>query len=145
MTESRIVLQSTQASKVEVDSTQFTLAIQRTESTLTTASVGPQGAVGAQGVQGTQGVQGRSVQGVQGVSGIQGVQGPIGDATKVSYVHSQNTPSTTWAITHNLGYYPSVLVKDSAGTAVEGEIEYVSVSALNLHFSAGFSGTAYLS
>jgi hypothetical protein len=60
------------------------------------------------------------------------------------YVFNQNTPSTTWTITHNLGRRPSVTVVDSAGTVVIGEVTYTSDNALTIQFSAGFSGQAYL-
>lgn len=62
-----------------------------------------------------------------------------------AYVHSQNTPTSTWTITHNLGFYPNVTVSDSAGTILEGQIEYPNVTTVVLTFSAAFSGKAYLS
>lgn len=71
-----------------------------------------------------------------------GLQGP---AVPVSYVHAQPIPSDTWAIQHDLGWHPNVTVIDSAGTTVEGDIEYVSENTVTLRFSSGFSGTAYLS
>jgi hypothetical protein len=60
------------------------------------------------------------------------------------YVFNQNSPSTTWTITHNLGRRPSVTVVDSAGTVVVGEVTYTSDNVLTIQFSAGFSGQAYL-
>jgi len=49
-----------------------------------------------------------------------------------------------WEIIHNLEKYPSVTVIDSANTIVEGEVTYIDLNTLNVNFSAGFSGTAYL-
>ena len=46
----------------------------------------------------------------------------------VSYVHNQGTPAATWVIDHNLGWYPNVIVEDSGGSTVEGEIVYTSAS-----------------
>ena len=62
-----------------------------------------------------------------------------------TYVHTQNSPATTWTVTHDLDYYPNVTVSDSAGTILEGQIEYPSVNTIVLTFSAAFSGKAYLS
>jgi len=62
----------------------------------------------------------------------------------VYFIFNQNSPSTTWNITHNLARRPSVTVVDSAGTVVVGEVTYNSDNALTIQFSAGFSGQAYL-
>jgi len=56
----------------------------------------------------------------------------------------QGLPSMIWEIIHNLEKYPSVTVIDSANTIVEGEVTYIDLNTLNVNFSAGFSGTAYL-
>lgn len=89
---------------------------------------GQGGARGAQGIQGTQGTQ-----------GVSGLERPI------AYQHIQGTASATWYITHNLDFYPNITVVDSSGTIYEGEINYVSTNAVELTFSAAFSGRAYLS
>lgn len=89
-----------------------------------------------------------STTGPQGPSGIQGtvgIQGPAGTSQVIYYHHIQASTSNTWEINHNLGWYPNVTVVDSAGTVVEGEIEYLSIYGLRLIFSSGFSGNAYLS
>lgn len=62
----------------------------------------------------------------------------------LNYTHYQTIASDTWEITHNLGKNPSVTVIDSAGSEVEGDIEYDSVNMLTMTFSGAFSGTAYL-
>lgn len=64
-----------------------------------------------------------------------------GDKTDVYY---QNTASSSWNVTHNLGKYPSVSVTDSAGNAVFGEVKYVDENNLIITFSAAFSGNAYM-
>jgi hypothetical protein len=61
------------------------------------------------------------------------------------YTHVQSVPSTTWTIVHNLGYYPSVTVVDSADSAVIGDVSYVSDNELTVSFSVAFGGKAYLS
>lgn len=60
------------------------------------------------------------------------------------HVHTQATASDTWLVTHALGGYPSVMVVDSASTAVIGEVSYLSTSQVRISFSAPFSGFAYL-
>lgn len=61
-----------------------------------------------------------------------------------SYAHDQSVASAAWAITHNLGKYPSVTVTDSAGDEVEGEVRYNGINNVTVTFSAPFSGKAYL-
>lgn len=63
---------------------------------------------------------------------------------KPQYTHDQIAASVTWNITHNLGFYPSVTVIDSAGSVVFGDITHVNVNNLILSFSAAFSGKAYI-
>lgn len=62
-----------------------------------------------------------------------------------TYTHTQNAVSSTWTITHNLGFYPNVTTLDSAGTTIEGSIAFVSLDEITISFSVGVTGTAYLS
>ena len=62
-----------------------------------------------------------------------------------NYTHTQSVSSATWTITHNLGFSPAVSVVDSGGNHVIGDVNYVSVNALTISFSAPFGGSAYLS
>lgn len=62
-----------------------------------------------------------------------------------TYVHTQYSASNRWEISHNLNYQPNVTVVDSAGTIIEGAIEYTGPNSIVLLFSASFAGTAYLS
>ena len=80
-----------------------------------------------------------------GPAGPTGPAGPAG-ASGGTYTHVQSSPSTTWTVVHNLGYFPGgVSVIDSAGTKVYGDITHSSNNQLVVNFSAGFSGKAYLS
>jgi hypothetical protein len=124
---------------------------------------GVQGQTGTQGALGTQGTQGTTGSGTQGIQGADGAQGIAGsgvtstdDVTegvenlyfttgRVAYQHTQGVTSSSWIITHNLGFYPNITVKDSAGSIVEGEIVYDSANQVTLNFQAAFSGLAYLS
>jgi hypothetical protein len=65
------------------------------------------------------------------------------DADK-SFIFEQQIPSASWTIVHNLNKFPSVVVIDSAGSIVVGEISYTSLNQIILNFSSGFSGKAYL-
>lgn len=81
------------------------------------------------------------------IIGETGPQGPAGtfNPTDLGYVHIQNTPSTTWTITHGLGFIPNITVVDSGGTVVEGSYNYPNANTVVLTFSSLFSGKAYLS
>lgn len=68
-----------------------------------------------------------------------------GTGGPVAYVHSQGPPSASWAVSHNLGWFPNVTVVDSGGSEVEGNVGYIDQNSLTLTFSAAFSGIAYLS
>lgn len=67
------------------------------------------------------------------------------DNQTISYSHNQNAVSYNWVITHNLGFYPNVVVTDSAGTVVEGDISYQSLNQLTVTLAQAISGNAYLS
>ena len=62
----------------------------------------------------------------------------------LTYVHTQNSPSTTWNVAHNLGKLPSITIVDSGGTEVVGEVTHTDSDNAVLTFSAAFSGKAYV-
>lgn len=76
------------------------------------------------------------------ISAITGLAEAIADAADKHYTHVQATPSSSWAITHGLGKYPSITVLDSSGQSVEGDVLYVDLNNVTLNFNSGFSGTA---
>lgn len=61
-----------------------------------------------------------------------------------NWVYVQNTPDNVWSITHPLNKFPSISIKDSAGTNVYGEINYIDTSTLTITFNSSFSGVAIL-
>jgi hypothetical protein len=61
-----------------------------------------------------------------------------------SYRHIQVANSTTWVITHNLGFRPSVTVIDLDGDVVNGDIAYNTINQLTITFSSEIKGEAYL-
>lgn len=78
-----------------------------------------------------------------GITGTGGGGG--GGGGTPAYVHNQAVAAVTWVIDHPLGFRPNVTVVDSAGETVEGEVIYTDTDTITLHFSAAFSGIAYLS
>lgn len=60
------------------------------------------------------------------------------------YTHNQLSPNSRWVVSHFLNKYPSVVVVDSAGTTVYGEIVYVDKNIINLEFSHPFAGKAFI-
>jgi len=131
------------SNSVSVAQTSNAITAVQTTNSVTVASVGLQGAQGPQGADGFVGSDGP--QGPQGPQGATGPQGPQGTgASHTTFTHSQNSASATWTITHNLNCFPSVMVVDSAGSVVYGNIEYLDANSLRLTFVASFGGKAYL-
>lgn len=75
-----------------------------------------------------------------------GPQGPPGsiNPADVAYTHHQNTASAVWTINHNLGFEPTAVVLDSAGTNCEGSFSYPSKNQMVITFNNSFAGTAYV-
>jgi len=61
-----------------------------------------------------------------------------------TFVFTQGTPATTWNIQHNLGKFPSVSVINNNDVVINGEVTYIDNNNVQLNFSAGFTGKAYL-
>ena len=64
-------------------------------------------------------------------------------AADKNFVFTQNTPASTWVVTHNLNKYPSVSVVDSGNTTVYGEVDYNSLNQVTITFKSAFSGKAF--
>ena len=75
-----------------------------------------------------------------------GPQGPAGSFSPgdVAYTHTQAVASATWTINHNLGFNPTAVVLDSAGTNCEGSFSYPTVNQMVITFNSAFTGTAYI-
>lgn len=80
-----------------------------------------------------------------GATGPAGPAGPTGPAPTIAYTHTQNAVSSTWSITHNLGFYPNVSTTDSAKFGMEGEVTYLTINSLTINFGIATTGYAYLS
>ena len=61
-----------------------------------------------------------------------------------TFVYNQVASSDVWEIEHNLDKYPSVMVVDSGGSVVVGEIVYIDKNNIRITFTSAFSGKAYL-
>ncbi len=66
-------------------------------------------------------------------------------AGQTAYTHTQESPSTTWSITHNLGFKPSLFVVDTSDNVCFGDVTYTSNDACTVTFAQSFGGKAYLS
>ena len=75
-----------------------------------------------------------------------GPQGPAGafSPSDIAYTHTQAIASATWTINHNLGFNPTAVVLDSAGTNCEGSFSYPTVNQMVITFNSAFTGTAYI-
>ena len=93
----------------------------------------------AQGMTGAAGPTGQT-----GPAGPQGEPGPPGPPGGGTFSYVQAMPATVWNIAHNLQRFPSVTVVDSSGREVEGDVQYIDDNNVQVTFSAGFSGDAYL-
>ena len=61
-----------------------------------------------------------------------------------TFIFNQAVASTQWNIQHNLGKFPSVSVINNNNVVINGEVKYIDNNNIQLNFSAGFSGKAYL-
>jgi hypothetical protein len=66
------------------------------------------------------------------------------DNADKTYVFVQPSPSTLWTITHNLNKFPSVSVVNINNITMYGDVTYLTENTLQIEFSAGFSGKAYM-
>lgn len=62
-----------------------------------------------------------------------------------NYVHTQNSASATWTITHNLGGFPNVTLVDSSGVMFEGDWVYLDANRIRVDLGVPQDGKAYLS
>lgn len=61
-----------------------------------------------------------------------------------SYMHTQISSQSTWTIKHNLSKYPSIVMTDSGGNQVMGDVKYIDLNTIEVSFSGAFAGIAYL-
>ena len=61
------------------------------------------------------------------------------------FIFTQNIASTTWDITHELGYFPNGQSFDNAGNLFWGEIRQIDVNNMQMLFNKPIVGIATLS
>lgn len=61
-----------------------------------------------------------------------------------THEHTQSVAASVWIINHNLDKFPSVIVIDSGGSEVEGDITFDNRNQITITFSASMGGKAYL-
>ena len=66
-----------------------------------------------------------------------------GSSGDKNFVFTQAASSAVWTVTHDLNKYCAVSVVDTAGTVVNGRVEYDSLNQVTITFSAAFSGQAF--
>jgi hypothetical protein len=75
-------------------------------------------------------------------------QGAIDElqAIKATYYrHVQSAAATVWTVNHNLGkLICNVTAKDSSGSEIYGQVDFVDVNTLTITFSAATGGEAYV-
>lgn len=68
-----------------------------------------------------------------------------GGGGSMYYLHSQQSPSDTWTVTHGLGARPNISTFDSQGDMIEGDISHTSSNQAIITFGVPVAGNAYLS
>lgn len=106
----------------------LTLESQGVVQVTTEAGLGPAGPPGPEGS--------------SGPSGPIGPPGPPGAGGDLAYLHMQSSAVDIWAVTHNLGKYPSVEVIDSGDNPIWADIHYVDASQVLIQFANPTSGKA---
>lgn len=115
--------------------------------------IGPEGPEGPRGLDGLEGPQGftgdkpkhrwTDSMGIQ----FENPDGSWGETQIIqfpTYIHDQMWATDKWVIFHNLNKYPAVNIVDYGNNIVMGNIEYIDENNLVVHFTAEFSGKAYL-
>jgi len=113
---------------VILEPTYNNVEITKNDNQVIISSSGPQGPVGNTGQ--------------QGPAGPQGIPGD--SVASSSFVYEQQSSSSVWSITHNLGYRPSVFTTDYAHNTLEGDIVHTSVNQVIITFTDSVVGYAYL-
>lgn len=70
--------------------------------------------------------------------------GKADNCTPSTRVFKQNVATKVWTIQHNMSKYPSVIVVDSAGSQVFGDVVYLDINSLQITFTSEFGGKVYL-
>lgn len=88
----------------------------------------------------------RGVRGTTNVSAIAPIELSQNDEISLrSVVFVQSANLATWIINHNLNrLYPPLIVKDSFGETINGDVRAIDSNNLQIRFNQPVMGTAYL-
>lgn len=64
---------------------------------------------------------------------------------ELGHVHIQDTISSEWTMSHNLGFIPNITVVDNEDRVVEGSYHYVNANTVVASFTEEISGRAFFS
>lgn len=59
-----------------------------------------------------------------------------------SYLHTQASAATTWVINHNLGFNPSIEIRNAGGVVVAGRVTHTTLNQTQVQFNVAITGTA---
>lgn len=62
-----------------------------------------------------------------------------------SFVFTQQTPATTWDITHGMNLIPNVTTEDAQGNDIVGILDVIDNNRIKIYFNTAVAGKAYLS
>ncbi len=79
-----------------------------------------------------------------GPKGPQGPQGIPGSGGGTSLNFTQASPSTTWTINHNFGFWPATKLFTVGGLELEGEVNNPSLNQTVVTFAVPLAGKARL-
>lgn len=60
------------------------------------------------------------------------------------YVETFWEPNDTWEVLHNLNKMVAVTIEDLDGNDMEGDVEYVDLNIIVIHFSQPVSGSVFV-
>jgi hypothetical protein len=61
---------------------------------------------------------------------------------KISFAHQQMFATSSWGVTHSLGYRPNVMVTDASFVEVEGLVTHIDTNHLVVKFNQSVTGWA---
>jgi hypothetical protein len=68
----------------------------------------------------------------------------ISSVADKNFVYTQSVPSSVWNINHLLNKKASIVIVDSGGTIVEGDVSYIDDNNITVSFAAAFTGKAFI-
>jgi hypothetical protein len=73
----------------------------------------------------------------------QGLVNPDGSVTR-TFTFTQNIPSASWNINHNMNTYPSITLVDTANEVFDADCKFIDKNNLQITIISPIAGKAYL-